>query len=111
MGGLALDPGMMSARLDLEMRNDVSDGQGGIVPGFVSVTSVWARIEPVFLKQEERAGEEVFSVTHRLWIRFREDLAVGMRFRKGDRIFVLKGFHDPDETRRYIVCACLEDGI
>ncbi|WP_275789819.1 phage head closure protein [Pararhizobium gei] len=110
MGGLPLDPGMMSARLDLEMRDDVSDGQGGIVPAFVPVTSVWARIEPVTLKQEERAGEEVFSVTHRLWIRFREDLAAGMRFRKGGRVFALKAFHDPDETRRYIVCACVEEG-
>ncbi|WP_436098328.1 phage head closure protein [Pararhizobium sp. LjRoot238] len=106
----ALDPGQMSARLDLERRDDASDGQGGIVPGFAAVTSLWARIEPVSFKDEERADEEVFTVTHRIWIRFREDLVAGMRFHKGERLFALRAWYDPDETRRYLVCQCTEEG-
>ncbi|WP_455272253.1 phage head closure protein [Rhizobium herbae] len=100
----------MSARLDLEMRDDAGDGQGGIVPGFAPVTSVWARIEPVSVNEEEQADEAVFNVTHRIWIRFREDVQAGMRFRKGTRGFTVRTFHDPDETRRYLVCRCTEDG-
>ncbi|OBZ96017.1 head-tail adaptor protein [Pararhizobium polonicum] len=109
MGAVALDPGQMSARLDLEMRDDARDGQGGIVAGFAAVASLWARIEPVALAEEERADAAVFTVTHRIWIRFREDLAAGMRFRKGGRIFTVRAFYDPDETGRYVVCRCVEE--
>ncbi|CAN7478058.1 phage head closure protein [Pararhizobium sp. LjRoot235] len=110
MRATTLDPGQLSARLTLEIREDVSDGQGGIVSGFAPVASLWARIEPVSVKQEERGAEEIFAVTHRLWIRFRDDLATGMRFRKGLRIFVVRAFYDPDEMRRYLICQCTEEG-
>jgi SPP1 family predicted phage head-tail adaptor len=110
MGAVNLDPGQLSARLDLEMRDDASDGQGGIVPGFAPVTSLWARIEPVSVTEEERADADVFTATHRISIRFREDMQAGMRFRKGTRIFMVRTFHDPDETRRYLVCRCAEEG-
>lgn len=110
MKTVRLDPGQLSARLALEIRDDASDGQGGIVSGFAPFTSLWARIEPVSFKQEERAGEEIFAVTHRLWIRFRDDLAAGMRFRKGQRVFVVRAFYDPEEMRRYLICQCTEEG-
>lgn len=110
MGSIIVDPGQLSARLDLEMRHDAGDGQGGVVPDFALVTSLWARIEPVSVSGEEQADAEMFTVTHRIWIRFREDVAAGMRFRKGTRLFTVRAFHDPDETRRYLVCRCAEDG-
>jgi SPP1 family predicted phage head-tail adaptor len=110
MARVTLDPGQLSARLDLEQRDDAGDGQGGIVPCFAPVTSLFARIEPVSTNEEERADAEVFTVTHRIWVRFREDIAAGMRFRKGTRVFAVRTFHDPDETRRYLVCRCTEDG-
>jgi SPP1 family predicted phage head-tail adaptor len=110
MGAITLDPGQLSSRLDLEIRSDAGDGQGGIVPSFSPVTSLWARIEPVSVSEEERADAEVFIVTHRIWIRFREDIAAEMRFRKGARVFTVRAFHDPDETRRYLVCRCVEEG-
>ena len=77
------------------MREEVSDGQGGAVTGFAVVTSLWARIVPVSARDEERADEEVFTVTHRIWIRFREDLVAGMRFRKGGRLFRSAGLVRP----------------
>jgi SPP1 family predicted phage head-tail adaptor len=110
MRATTLDPGQLSARLELERREEVSDAQGGVVTGFAVVASLWARIEPVSSKQEERGDEEIFAVTHRIWIRFREDLMAGMRFRKGGRPFALRAWHDPDETRRYLVCQCTEEG-
>ncbi|WP_438749460.1 phage head closure protein [Pararhizobium sp. O133] len=109
MGAMTLDPGQLSVRLDLEMRSDASDGQGGVVTTFTTFATLWARIEPVATRIEERSDEAVFSVTHRLWIRFRDDLSAGMRFRKGGRMFTVRAFYDPDETRRYLVCNCTEE--
>ncbi len=110
MRAITLDPGQMSARLTLERRDDASDGQGGIVISFVPLASLWARIEPASSKDQERGDEEVFTVTHRIWIRFRDDLTAGMRLRKGLRIFAVRAFRDPDETGRYLVCDSTEEG-
>lgn len=110
MAAITVDPGQLSARLELEMRADAGDGQGGIVPGFAPVTSLWAWLEPVSVNAQERADTDMFIMTHRIWIRFREDIAAGMRFRKGARAFAVQAIHDPDETRRYLVCRCTEEG-
>lgn len=110
MVAATLDPGQFSARLDLEMRSDTSDGQGGVVSNYAVIRSVWARIEPVAVTLDEVADAEGFTVTHRIWIRFCDDINVGMRFRKGGRVFMIRAFNDPDETRRYLVCRCTEGG-
>lgn len=116
MDAAIIDPGRMSARLELEMPIAVSDGQGGTVlggsvPGYAIVGSLWAMIEPVSMPDSERADEAVFSVTHRIWVRHRTDISAGMRFRKGARLFVIRAHFDPDETRRYLVCRCEETGL
>ena len=110
MRGPAIDPGQMAVRLTLETRDDASDGQGGIAAGFAPLASLWALIEPVSARQVERTDSEVFCVTHTIRIRFRADIGTGMRFRKGARVFTVRAFRDPDETRRYLVCDCVEEG-
>jgi SPP1 family predicted phage head-tail adaptor len=110
MGAVMFDPGRLSARLDLEMPQVTSDGQGGAVTVFTTVATLWALIEPVSVREEERADATVFSVTHAISIRFRDDLSAGMRFRKGNRVFAITAFHDPDGTQRYLTCRCREEG-
>ncbi|OJF95896.1 phage head closure protein [Pararhizobium antarcticum] len=105
-----LDSGQLSARLELEMPQPVTDGQGGIVAGYAIVASLWAMIEPVAMPDREQADRAVFSITHRITIRFRDDVTAGMRFRKGARLFIIRAHSDPDERRRYLVCRCEEDG-
>lgn len=103
------DPGLMTARLDLEMPQDVVDGQGGAIRSWVISASMWARIEPVSFVVTEAAGAETGHVSHRIWVRFRDGIAAGQRFRKGGRVFLIRLVRDPDETRRYLICQCEED--
>jgi len=103
-----LDPGQMTARLELEDAVSVSDGQGGATVTWQSVAAVWAMIEPVSFVVTEAASAEVGTVSHRIWIRFRSDVAAGQRLIKGARISLLKLVRDPDETGRYLVCQCEE---
>jgi head-tail adaptor len=35
-------------------------------------------------------------------------VSIGMRLRKGARIFWIGATEDPDETRRYLICHCEE---
>lgn len=103
-----LDPGQMTARLVLEAPHAVSDGQGGETVAWVPAASPWARIEPVSTSNGEEASAETATISHRIWIGFREGVAAGQRFRMGARLFAVKLVRDPDETGRYLVCHCEE---
>jgi len=104
------DPGQMTARLDLEVPQALPDGQGGATLAWQVQASVWARIEPVsFVVEEPGASAETGTVSQRIWLHYRNDVEPGQRLRKGGRIFVVRLVHDPDETRRYLVCHCEEE--
>lgn len=103
-----IDPGALTARLVLEHPIETPDGQGGAAVSFSALASLWGRIEPLAAGADEAAGAMPVTVTHRIWLRRRDDLAAGMRLRKGVRLFRIKTFRDPDETGRYTLCDCAE---
>ena len=103
-----IDPGALTVRLTLERPDETPDGQGGVEQKFAAFASLWARIEPVSARAGEAAGTAPVTVTHRVWLRHRGDLAGGMRLRKGTRLLAIRAFHDPDETGRYTLCDCEE---
>ncbi|MBO9193561.1 phage head closure protein [Rhizobium sp. 16-449-1b] len=109
MRSVFFDPGQMTARLALEAPVETSDGQGGATVSFAEIASFWARIEPVSELREEQAGADVFTLTHRIWLRFRDDIKAGMRLRKGARVFAIRTWRDPDERGNYLVCLCEEE--
>ncbi|WP_296064543.1 phage head closure protein [uncultured Agrobacterium sp.] len=104
-----LDPGKLTARLELDVRTETPDGQGGAAQSWNFLLSLWAAIEPVSETSHERASAEGVTITHRVWLVYREDIAAGMRFRKGRRSLAIRAVMDPDETRRFIVCRCEEE--
>lgn len=108
MGALFVDPGRLKARLVLEAPAELPDGQGGIVEGWTAVASLWGRIEPLRTASIDLAGAEIAPVSHRVTIRYRDDVLHAMRFTHRGRNLVIRGVHDPDETRRYLICNCEE---
>jgi SPP1 family predicted phage head-tail adaptor len=108
MGALIVDPGRLSARLVLEEADGLSDGQGGVVEDWQMVASLWGRIEPLRAKAGETAGAATASVTHRITIRYRDDVRHAMRFVHRGRHLLIRTARDPDERRCYLVCECEE---
>ncbi len=108
---MVFDPGELNLRLDIERRVAVSDGQGGEVGGFEVMGAVWARIEPVSAVMGEAGGLQQVAVTHEILVRHRDGLVSGLRFAKGGRRFLVQAVHDPDESGRYLVCRCREEGV
>jgi SPP1 family predicted phage head-tail adaptor len=106
-----LDPGQFTARLDLEAASPTPDGQGGATLSWSVAASLWARIEPTTFSFDETAGQMRGELSHRIWIRARDGMAEGMRFRKGARLFLIRAVRDPDETGRYLVCLCEEAAL
>lgn len=110
MVSLPLDPGQLNHRLMLEVPNDESDGQGGVTRGWTAQGALWAQIEPVSGPSfTDMAGGERAVVTHRIFIRYRQGVAAGQRFRKGVRRFLIRLVRDPDESGRMLSCLCEEE--
>ncbi|WP_394690022.1 phage head closure protein [Hoeflea sp.] len=105
-----LDPGRLNARLRLETPADADDGQGGVSEGWVAVTELWGRVEPIRAKPGEAGGAAIAPVSHRVTIRYRGDIRHDMRFVHRGRSLKVRAVHDPDESRRYLVCDCEEGG-
>ncbi|AYD00231.1 head-tail adaptor protein [Neorhizobium sp. NCHU2750] len=103
------DPGQMTARLTLEDQLAEPDGQGGATLAWTEIAALWAKVEPVSSLVVDRAGGEIGTITHRIWVAFRSDITAGRRFRKGARLFAVKLVGDPDETGRYLTCLCEEN--
>ena len=108
MGALFVDPGRLSVRLTLEAPTELPDGQGGVSEGWAPVAGLWGRVEPLRARPDESAGAAIALVTHRITIRYREDVRHAMRFMHRGRHLVIRVVRDSDETRRYLICDCEE---
>lgn len=108
MARVFLDPGQLDAQLKLEAPAEASDGQGGVGDGWMPVADLWGRVEPLRARSREEAEADKAPVSHRVTIRYREDLCHGMRFLLRGRPLVVRGVYDPDERRRYLICDCEE---
>jgi SPP1 family predicted phage head-tail adaptor len=106
----ASEPGRLRLRLTLEKPVATDDGAGGRTIAWSAVASVWAEVTPLEAEEKPR-GEGLIDLTlHRVVIRRRADVAVGDRFRRGDRTFVILALRDPAEDGRYLECLAEEEG-
>ena len=106
MEGLTI--GALRARLTLEAPLETPDDAGGVIRRFVAAASVWCEIATLNAQQRFEAEQIGQTVTHRITLRYRDSLNARHRFRRGDRIFLVRGVQDPDDRRRRLVCHCEE---
>ncbi|MEJ5079422.1 phage head closure protein [Ochrobactrum sp. MYb379] len=107
---LFIDPGQLTAELALEAMQPVADGMGGYRETWFEIGTVWGRIEPVSTSQRDFGIRPRPEITHRILVRYRDDISSDKRFRKGGRIFSLRAVHDADERGRYLICLAVEEG-
>jgi SPP1 family predicted phage head-tail adaptor len=108
---LFVDPGALRAELSLQRCDAGQDSVGGLVETWTETATVFARIEPVAAESVFGADQTLEAVTHRVTLRWRDDVASGMRFLKGNRPFHVVTVHDPDESGCYLVCRVKEVGL
>ncbi len=107
---LFIDPGQLNGELTLEELRPEADGMGGYVEAWAEIAMLWGRIEPVSVTQRNFGTRPQPEATHRILLRFHDNLSTAMRLRKGARLFRLNTVHDPDQTGRYLVCMAVEEG-
>lgn len=94
--------GAMRHRLVLETPLDTPDGAGGAARVWDTVATVWAGLRPISAGERVDADAEEHAVTHRVLIRWRDDVTAGDRFRLGARIFEIRALADPEERQRFL---------
>jgi len=109
MSGLKhFDAGRFNRQLTIENQVEIADGCGGYVSRYEAQDTVWAHICPVGSSRQTRAESSNIEISHRIFVRFRPNISKTTRFASGSRRFEVRAFRDPDETRRYIECDCVE---
>lgn len=106
--GAVVDPGHLRMRLDLEEPAGEDDGQGGSTGEWRHVSGLWAKLEPAGILHLEQASQMQQTASYRVTLRHRTDVAIGMRFNRFERVFLILTVTDPDESGRYLVCECEE---
>ena len=99
-----LDPGMLRHRIRIEALTDAPDGAGGFKENWQETAECFAQVEPLSVKQNFTADQADERATHRITIRYRQDVQSGQRFVFDSRSFRIVTVHDPDETKRYLIC-------
>ena len=105
-----LDAGQLKHHVVLEQPVETPDGAGGAMITWTEVASLWAAIEPAGAAMRDLAQQPTETITHRITLRFRNEIASGWRFKKAGRTFRIITIHDPDETGRYQICRTEEEG-
>lgn len=109
MSAVLHDPGWLRQRVTIESAAGAADGAGGETVAWDTVATLWARVTPTRAEERIVAGHLTGVVTHLVTLRWRDDIAGGMRVAYHGRVFRILSVHDPDETRRYLVAKCAEE--
>ncbi|MDD3289078.1 MAG: phage head closure protein [Alphaproteobacteria bacterium] len=90
--------GNLDKRLTLQ-----SESFSGSAAVWATIGSVWAEIKP--------AGGSAEHITHKIIVRYRSDVATGMRLILGDRVFTVRSIIRPDESGRWLELMVEEGGL
>lgn len=96
------DPGLLNRRLALEAPVESADGAGGVTRAFSEIATLWVSVTPVSAARQIEAERLGAKVTHRLHLRFSDDITTRHRFRDGNRIYRIMTIRDRDGRRRFL---------
>ncbi len=96
------DPGLLNRRLVLEAPDESADGAGGVTRGFEAVATLWVSVTPVSAARQIEAERLGARITHRLHLRYSDNITTRHRFRDGERIYRIVALRDRDGRRRFL---------
>lgn len=100
--------GDLTHRVTLQKPTRTADGMGGYTVTWSDEEQCWAAIWPVSATERIQAGQQASSITHRVRLRYREDLRADWRIQYGTRYFAILGIVNPNESDRMLDVLCQE---
>ena len=100
--------GHLRHRLLIEIPHDEPDGAGGLIRTYNASSYVWGAIIPMSGQAEFIIDRRNMTITHKIMLRWRDDLTQNIRLRLQNRCFLIQALWDQDERRRFLICLCEE---
>lgn len=96
--------GELKERVTIQSRTVNPDGGGGASETWSDVADVWARIEPVSVREIFYSHQIAVDATHKITIRYRADVKMDWRILRirDDAKFKIVGLVDMENAHRYL---------
>jgi SPP1 family predicted phage head-tail adaptor len=104
-----MDPGQLRTEMMLQNPVETPDGSGGVAVTWSDVAMVWTAIETVSPRSESFGGRQIEEASHRVILRYRDDIRAGQRLTKSIQNYRIQLVSDLDGTGRYLTCFVLEE--
>lgn len=96
--------GSLRHRLTLERMAREEDGSGGAEVTWIPVATLWGSIETLSGRESFASDAVAAEASHRITIRYRDDVGQAARLRRSARVFAIAAVNDPDGRKRRLVC-------
>jgi SPP1 family predicted phage head-tail adaptor len=104
-----MEAGILNKRIDIQGITKTTDGMGGFTETYTTIaSSVAAAIWPVSGKEQIQAGQNKMTITHRIRIRYRNNMKSAYRVKFGDRYFDIESIINPSERNELLEMLCKE---
>lgn len=105
---MSIASGSLDKRVTLQSATSPRDASGQPVPTWSNVAVVWAAIAPIRGREYFAAQQVSAETTHKVTIRYREDVSPKWRVIYSDRIFRIESVIDPLERHESLELMCVE---
>jgi SPP1 family predicted phage head-tail adaptor len=93
--------GALRRRLIIEEPVETPDGAGGFRRTWRDLAPVWAEVRAASTF-DSRLGRTGQSISHRITLRWRDDLTTVHRMRDGTRLYSIRSIHDATGEKRFL---------
>lgn len=95
-------------RVAFQQTKQTADGAGGFTEAWVTIATVWAKIEPVKSYEKFVAMQTETHVSHNITVRYNSDITTAKRIMYGTRIFDIVGVINVNEENVALKISAME---
>lgn len=96
------DPSRLKKRITLETVTLSQDDSGGEIQTWSTFASVWASLDPKFVKEVSFAQRIEPRTDHEIIFRYQAGVTAKMRVKYGTRYFEIKAIVNPEEANQWL---------
>ncbi len=100
--------GAINRRVTIQAVTDTTDAGGGRAQTWAMLATVWARVEPLSGDERARAEQVAADLSHRVTVRYRDDVTPRHRLLYGSRVLKILAVRDADEKHERLELLCAE---
>lgn len=96
-------------RIKFQKEKKTADDYHGHTSTWNDVAVVWAKVEPVSGREYYYAHQLKNAISHKITVRYRDDITVEMRVVFEERIMKIESLINLQERERFIELRCMEE--